>query len=50
MKDIELKLLELDELLKNVPIECKGPNNSANRMKYVKIKYTIAELLTYFPT
>ena len=47
MKEIELKLLELEELLKTIPAECKGASNDAhfNRMRYMKVKSTIRELL-----
>jgi len=46
MVDIEMKLLELAELLNNIPEECKGPDNSDNRRKYMKIKCTIHNLIS----
>ena len=50
MKEIELKLLELEELLKTIPLECKGVSNDAhfNRMRYMKVKSTIGDLLEIF--
>ena len=50
MKEIELKLLELEELLKTIPAECKGVSNDAhlNRMRYMKVKSTIGDLLEIF--
>lgn len=45
MNEIELKLLELEELLKTIPNECKGESNSMNRRKYMKIKFTIHNLI-----
>ena len=45
MKEIEAKLLELNELLKTIPQECKGMENSENRQKYIKIKFAIHELI-----
>lgn len=45
MDEIFKKLLELDDILKIVPLECKGMKNSVNRMKYLKIKYSIKDLL-----
>ncbi len=50
MKEIELKLLELGELLKTIPMECKGASNDAhiNRMRYMKVKSVIGDLLENF--
>ena len=45
MNEIEMKLLDLNELLKTIPNECKGEANSINRRKYMKIKFTINNLI-----
>ena len=47
MFEIEMKLLELEELLRIIPQECKGnsPQASINRRKFVKITSTIHDLL-----
>lgn len=45
MNEIEMKLLELNELLNTIPNECKGEANSINRRKYMKIKFTIHNLI-----
>ena len=47
MNEIEKKLLELWELLKEVPQECKGMEPSAyeNRRRWMKIRSTVHELI-----
>lgn len=47
MVEIEQKLLELEELLRFVPNECKGnsPEAIINRHKFLKIGTTIHSLL-----
>lgn len=49
MKDIELKLQELDELLKEPPKECSNgsPVGIMFRRRYKKVKAAIRELLSY---
>lgn len=44
---IEQRLIELEELLKEIPIECKGPSQEAAiyRRKYMKIKFGIRNLI-----
>lgn len=46
MNEIELKLVELEQLLKIVPPECKGnsPEAVINRHKFLKIGSTIHDL------
>lgn len=46
MDEIELKLTELEQLLKFVPQECKGnsPKAIINRHKFLKIGSSIHEL------
>lgn len=44
MNEIILKLIELEELLKTIPEECKGNNNAENRRKYMKVKSAIQKL------
>lgn len=45
MKEIEMKILELNELLEKIPQECKGEGNSENRRKWMLIKRTIHDLM-----
>ena len=45
MKEIEMKILELDELLKKIPQECKGEGNAENRRKWMLIKRAIGDLM-----
>lgn len=40
-----MKLLELEELLKTIPEECKGNDNAENRRKYMKVKSAIQKLI-----
>lgn len=45
MKEIEMKILELNELLEKIPQECKGEKNSENRRKWMLIRRTIHDLM-----
>lgn len=45
MEEIEYKLKELWEMLRTPPEDCKGPDNSENRKRWLKIKCNIHELI-----
>lgn len=46
---IKLHLLEIQEMMKEIPEDCKGPSNEArdNRRKYVSVKSMIRDLIEY---
>lgn len=48
-EEIKIKLLEIEEMLHEIPEDCKGNSEDAryNRRKYVAVKSMIRDLIEY---
>lgn len=45
---IKIKLLEIQEMMSEIPQDCKGNSDNArsNRVKYMRVKTKISDLIT----
>lgn len=46
---IKIKLLEIQEMMSEIPQDCKGNSEDAreNRIKYIAVKSTVKDLIEY---
>lgn len=46
-KKIKAKLIEVQDMLSEIPQDCKGSSDEArsNRLKYIKVKFGVRDLI-----